>query len=224
MEHAIKHGPVFSTLHVTLNTGETVIGEKGAMISMTPSVELKAKTAGKGIFGAAKAMIGGEALFSTTFTAQENNSEVVLAPSSPGDIIHFSLNGQKILAQGGTYLAGTEGLELGTQGSLRGALMGEGLFLQTISGTGDVWLSSYGAVYVKELGEGEEYSVDNGNMVAFESSVSFTIKKATKGLFSTFASGEGFVSRFKGPGKVWIQTRSITGLAALLMPYIQKKN
>lgn len=224
MNHSIKNGPVFSTLHVTLNTGESVIGEKGAMISMTPSVELKARTTGKGVFGAMKSMIGGEALFSTTFTATENNSEVVLAPSSPGDIIHFPLSGQKILAQGGAYLAGTTGLELGTQGSLRGALMGEGLFLQTISGTGDVWLSSYGAVYIKELGPGEEYSVDNGNMVAFEDSVTFTIKKATKGLFSTFASGEGFVSRFKGPGKVWIQTRSVSGLAQILMPYMQKKN
>lgn len=224
MQHSIKHGPVFSTLHVTLNSGEQIIGERGAMISMTPTVELKAKTTGKGVMGAMKSMIGGEALFSTTYTAQENNSEIVLAPSSPGDIIHFAINGKKILAQGGSYLAGTSGLQLGTQGSLRGALMGEGLFLQTISGIGDVWLSSYGAVYVVELAAGQEYSVDNGNMVAFEESVSFSIKKATKGLFSTFASGEGFISRFKGPGKVWIQTRSISGFAQLLMPYLSKKS
>ncbi len=224
MDHKIENGPVFSTLHLTLHTGESVIGEAGSMIAMTPSVELKAKTTGKGVFGAVKSMIGGESLFSTTYTATENNSEVVLAPSSPGDIVHFSLSGKKIFAQGGAYLAGSSGLELGTQGSLRGALMGEGLFLQTISGNGDVWLSSYGAVFVKELGPGEEYSVDNGNLVAFEDGVSYTIKKAAKGLFSTFASGEGFVSRFKGPGKVWLQTRSIQGFAAVLMPFIQKKN
>lgn len=224
MTHSIEHSPVFSTLKVTLDAGESIIGEQGAMISMSPSIELQAKTSGKGIFGAVKSMVGGESLFSTTYTANENNSELVLAPGSPGDIIHYEMTGRTILAQGGAYLAGTTGLELSTQGSLRAMVMGEGLFLQRISGNGHVWLSCFGAVYEKQLGPGEEYSVDNSNLLAFEEGVTYQIKKATKGLFSTFASGEGFVSRFTGPGKVWIQTRSVRGLAQVLMPFMQKSS
>jgi uncharacterized protein (TIGR00266 family) len=101
---------------------------------------------------------------------------------------------------------------------------GEGLFLQRISGSGDLWLSSYGAVMIKELSVGEEYVVDTGNMIAFDESVTYSINKAAKGLFSSFASGEGLVCRFRGPGRVWIQTRSLGGLAKLLMPFFPKSS
>ena len=33
------------------------------------------------------------------------------------------------------------------------------------------------------------------------------------GFFSSFFSGEGLVSRVKGPGKIYLQSRSIEGLA-----------
>ena len=34
------------------------------------------------------------------------------------------------------------------------------------------------------------------------------------GLFSSLFSGEGLVTRIEGKGKIWIQTRSMVGLAA----------
>jgi uncharacterized protein (TIGR00266 family) len=223
VKHVIEHGPVFSTLKVTLDQGETVRAEAGAMISMSPSVDLKAKKSAKGIFGSIKAMVGGESFFASEYTATEPSSEVVFAPSSPGDIIHFSLQGQSIFAQSGAYLAGSPGLELSTKGSVRSMISGEGLFLQKITGTGDVWLNSFGAVYEVALAAGQEYVVDTGNMVAYEESVTYTIKKASKGIFSSLASGEGLVCRFAGPGKVWIQTRSIPALASLIQPYLSSR-
>ncbi|MFQ3548019.1 MAG: AIM24 family protein, partial [Termitinemataceae bacterium] len=54
---------------------------------------------------------------------------------------------------------------------------------------------------------------------ALRDSVSYTINKASRGLFTTLASGEGLVCRFRGPGKVWIQTRNISALAQVLRPY-----
>jgi uncharacterized protein (TIGR00266 family) len=219
MKHSIEHGPVFSVLRIALDAGEGVRAEGGAMIAMSTTVELKAKTSGKGVFGAIGAMVGGESLFASEYHATAAGDEVVLAPATPGDIVHIPLKGAVIYAQSGAYLAGSLGLTLTTQGSLRALVSGEGLFLQKISGEGDLWLASYGAIMVKQLGVGEEYKVDTGNMVAFEESVTYTINKAARGIFSSLASGEGLVCKFRGPGKVWIQTRSLAGLAQQLKPF-----
>lgn len=45
-----------------------------------------------------------------------------------------------------------------------------------------------------------------------------------QGIFSTIASGEGLVSRFQGPGRIWIQTRNIFAFAQLLFPFSQNKS
>lgn len=222
MQLSIEHGPVFSFLRVVLNQGEQFRAEAGAMLAMSSTITLEAKSAGKGVFGALKAAVGGESLFASLFTATNGSGEILLAPGSPGDIVRFDLQGETILAQGGSYLAGSTDLQLSTQGSLRGLISGEGLFLQKISGTGTLFLNSYGSIIEKDLAPGEVYVVDSGHMVAFQESVSYEVKKAAKGIFSSIASGEGLVSHFRGPGKVWIQTRNIKALAELLGQFIVK--
>lgn len=224
MKYQIENGPVFTTLQVILSKGEAFRAEAGAMIGMTSSIDLEAKTSGKGAFGAIKAAIGGESLFASLFTATEENSELLLAPSVPGDIIPFEMTGNTIFAQGGSYLAGSPDLELSTQGSLRALVSGEGLFLQKITGHGTVFLNSYGAIIKKTLAAGQTYRVDTGHIVAFEESVQYKIRKASKGLFSTFASGEGLICEYTGPGVIWIQTRNIPALAQVLSPFLPQKN
>jgi uncharacterized protein (TIGR00266 family) len=94
---------------------------------------------------------------------------------------------------------------------------GEGLFLLKATGTGPVYLSSYGAIHEVELEPGEEYTVDTGHIVAFEESATFDVRRVG-GLKSTLFSGEGLVCTFTGPGKVWLQTRSQDALLAWLIP------
>ncbi len=222
MNFNIEHEPVFTTLRVSLEKGESFKAEAGAMMSMSPAVQLEAKTTGKGLFGSIKAAVGGEGFFASLFTAVDGPGEVVLGPASPGDIIQMELSNQTLFTQAGAYLAGSTGLVLSTQGSAKALFSGEGLFLSKITGTGTVFISSYGAIYLKELSSGEKYIVDTGHIVAFEDTISYTIKKAAKGLFSTVASGEGLVCEYSGPGKIWIQTRNIGALAKLLIPFMPK--
>ena len=221
MDFKISHSPVFTTLTVQMMKGEKLKAEAGAMISMSPGIELQAKASGKGLLGTLAAAVGGESLFGSLFTANEAG-ELVLAPGVPGDIIQLQMRGDTIMAQGGAYLAGAESLELSTQGSLKAMVSGEGLFLSKISGSGELFLNSYGAVYTKELRAGETYIVDCGHIVAFEASVSYKLKKAARGLFSTLASGEGLVGEYSGPGKLWIQTRNIKALAGILSPLMAR--
>ena len=222
MEYTIEHGPVFTILRIKLIQGEQFRAEAGAMVSMSPTLKLEAKSTGKGLMGSLKAAVGGESFFATLFTAESGPGELVLAPSMMGDILKMDLSGNTIYAEGGAYLAGSPGLELSTKGSFKAMISGEGLFLQKISGSGVVFLNSYGAVFDKNLAPGETYIVDTNHIVAFEETVQYKVKKAARGLFSTLASGEGLVCEYTGPGKIWIQTRALSAFAHAIARYISK--
>ena len=64
-----------------------------------------------------------------------------------------------------------------------------------------------------------EYIVDTSHLVAYEPQLKLKLQMAG-GIFSSFFSGEGLVTRVEGNGKIWIQTRSIGGLAGWLNPKI----
>ena len=101
-------------------------------------------------------------------------------------------------------------------------ISGEGLFLQKISGTGIVFLNSFGAVFEKTLAPGEVHIVDTNHIVAFEETIQYKIKKAAKGIFSSLASGEGLVCEYTGPGKMWVQTRALSALAGAIGKFLTR--
>jgi len=232
MRHQILYQPSFSLAVVSLERGEQILAESGAMVSMSPTIKLEAKMSGGGVLGALKSAVGGESMFRTTFTAESGPGEITFAPSALGDIMAVELTGTKFFVQPGSYLAGDTGLNISVQGSVRGMLSGEGLFLLTVQGSGLLLLSSFGAIHAKELGPGEEYIVDTGHIVAFESSVDYRLEKATgksqgvggflKGMVQSALSGEGFVCRYRGPGRIYIQTRQLPGFAQQLIPFLPK--
>ncbi len=234
MKHQILYQPSYSLAVVQLEKGEQIMAESGAMVSMSPTIKMEAKMSGGGMFGALKSAVGGESIFRTTFKAETGAGEVTFAPSAMGDIATVTLNGPKFFVQPGSYLAGDAALNISVQGSLRGMLSGEGLFLLTIEGNGLLMLSSFGAIHTKDLAAGEEYIVDTGHIVAFDSSVSYAIEKAAgksegvggflKGMVQSAMSGEGFVCRYKGPGRVYMQTRQLAGFASDIIPFLPKPN
>ena len=59
--------------------------------------------------------------------------------------------------------------------------------------------------------------MDDGHLVAYDPSLTLRIALAG-GLTASLFSGEGFVTRVVGSGTVYIQTRSVRGLAAWLNP------
>lgn len=234
MDYEILYQPSYSLARVQLGEGEAITAESGAMVSMSPTIHLEAKMAGGGLMGAVKSAIGGESLFRTTFTAQSGAGEVLLAPATTGDIIGMQMAGQSLFVQPGSYLAGATGLNIGIQGSPRAMLSGEGLFLLTVSGAGLLLLSSFGAIHKVTLAPGEEYIIDSGHMVAFDSNISYTVEKASghsqglggflKGVVTSALTGEGLVCRYRGPGDIYLQTRSFQSFIRMLVPFLPEKN
>ena len=194
----------FATVQVPAN--ETLKVEASAMATMDTNFKMKTKF--KGGIGR---MVTGESLFINEFTAEGGPGEIGIAPGAPGDLSHQYLDGNTIFLQNSAFVACTENVNVETkwQGLTKGFFSGESLFLIRCSGVGDLWFNTYGAII--EIDVTEDYVVDTGNIVGFTEGLEYKITKVG-GYKSLFFSGEGFVCRFSGKGKVWIQTRGVDAL------------
>ncbi len=217
MRYQINHRPSFSLLEVELSSGESIQAEAGAMVHMSPTIKLETKAKG-GVFGALKrSMLGGESFFINTFRGP---GTLGLAPPYPGDIEALEINGT-FYAQSGAFLASSEGISIDTKwGGAKTFFGREGLFLLKMSGKGMVFLSSFGAIYKKELHD-EHFVIDTGHMVAFTEGLDFKVKRVG-GLKSTLFSGEGLVAEFHGTGTLYIQTRSMDSFINWIIPNLPK--
>jgi len=224
VQHTIHYQPSYSLLQLLLEEGEAVQAEAGAMVSMTPNVQMQTQARGGILGGLKRAVLGGESFFINTFTSNGGQGELTLAPTLPGDMMHVPLSGEGMYVQSGSYISSTPGIEVDTKwGGARGFFSGEGLFLLKCEGQGDLFVSSYGAIHAVELAAGQTYIVDTGHMVAFEATMTYSVKGAG-GLKETLLSGEGLVSQFVGPGRLYLQSRSMDAFLKFLVPKLPKGN
>lgn len=211
METEIRSRPSFAHVLVRLAQGDRIVAESDAMASMSSAITLRTRWNG-GFFAAIlRKLFGGESLFVNEFSTQ-SRGELVLTQPLPGDIECVDLKGQALYLQPGAFLACDPGVRLGLgYAGLRSMIGREGLFRLKVSGHGRVFFGAYGGIVAKDL-EGE-YVVDSGHLVAYEPSVQLRLGMAA-GLFSSLFSGEGLVMRLRGPGRIYLQTRSLQGLAS----------
>ena len=217
MQATIEGGPAFAFINVDLNPGETVVAESDAMSSMAADLDMDAKFNGGFFSGILKKFFGGESLFVNHYTNKTSDvRRVTLVQATPGNIREVQLGGETICLQPGAYVASTPELKLKARwAGFKSWFSREGLFKLTVSGTGTLWYGAYGELLEKQV-DGE-YIVDTAHLVAYEPHMKLKIQLAG-GLFSSLFSGEGFVTRIEGQGKITIQTRSLSGLAGWLNP------
>ncbi|MBI3731299.1 MAG: TIGR00266 family protein [Burkholderiales bacterium] len=218
LKFKIDGSPDFGFVTVQLPPGQMLKVEASAMATMDTNLVMKTK-----MKGGISRMLSGENLFLNEFTAENGPGEIGIAPATPGDLIHRYLRGETLYLQSGAFVASTPGINIETkwQGFTKGFFSGESLFLIRASGEGDLWLNSYGAIIEIDVKDG--YVVDTGNIVAFTEGLEYSISKVG-GYKSLFFSGEGFVCRFKGEGKLWIQTRSVGAFAGWAGKYRPTKD
>lgn len=227
MRHEILDKPDYSLLRVTFERpGERLVAESGAMVSKSSGLAIETAMRG-GVLGAAKRkLLGGESLFQNTFVASAPGDEVLLAPASEGDIEHKVLGpGEIFHLQSGCYVAHAgDGLTIDTRwAGFKSFFASVGLFMLKLTGPGEVWFSSYGAIRAHELAPPEVLVVDTGHIVGFGHGVDYEVKNFN-GFKGLFFSGEGFVAHFRGHGTVYLQTRNPTSLAGFLEPFRPQKS
>ena len=224
MEYEISGGS-FPIVICTLQKGETMKNETGAMAFMTSDMKMETNTGGGLLKGIGRAL-SGDTIFLNFFTAESDGEQVGFSACTPGKIIPIRLDGSNsIIGQKNAFLAAEESVDvdiyfrnkLGT-----GIFGGEGFILQKFTGNGMVFLEVDGEVIERDLKPGEVLLVDPGHIAAMEESIDFDIERV-KGA-KNILFGEGlYFSKLTGPGKVWIQTMPISKLAESIIPFLPER-
>jgi len=221
MQVNILYRPAHTLAQVWLSANESVIAESGAMIGMTPNVQIQ--TQAGGLMKGLKRLFGGESFFRNTFTASGGNGEVLLAHSLCGDIASLEMTQQGYFIQSSCFIASSSGVEIDSKwGGAKGFFSGAGLVTlkATSNGPGQVIVGAFGGI--QEIPINGDFVIDTGHLVAWDASLTYKIGKSGSGWIASFFSGEGLVCHFQGQGRVWIQTRNSAGygqeVGALLPP------
>ncbi len=219
MQCDIRYKPAFAAIFATLEPGESITAEAGAMVSMDSMLTMKTQFSG-GFFAALiRKFLGGESLFVNVFTNQTQRPlQVVLTQSLVGDIGEIELKGREICFQPGAYIAHTPGVKMGVRwAGFASWFAGEGLFKLKLGGRGKVFFGAYGGITKKTITG--QFIVDNSHLVAYEPAIKMGVG-LSGGLIGSVTSGEGFVNRLSGKGDIYLQSRSIGGLVNFIRPQI----
>lgn len=225
LEYNIE-GDNLQVLRLRLKPGQEVFAEAGKMLYKFPQVSWETRMTGSSlgdkIWGAVKRKLMGESLFLTYFKTP-SPAEVGFAGSYPGRIQPFELRaGQSILVQRDSFLCAqaTARLDIALVRKLgAGFFGGEGFILEKLTGPGTVFIHGGGDFIEFTLGQGEILQVDTGCVVAFDDSVDYDIQMAG-GIRTALFGGEGlFLATLRGPGRVIVQSMTLSKLRSELAPW-----
>ena len=222
MKYEIK-GNELPVVICYLENGETMITERGSMSWMSPNMKMETTSNG-GIGKALGRMFAGEALFQNRYTATGGNGMIAFASSFPGQIRPWEIGpGREVIVQKSGFLAAEESVELSVffQKKLGAGLFGgEGFIMQRLSGQGTAFLEFDGHVVEYNLQPGQQIVIDTGYLAAMDATCNMEIK-SVPGLKNMVFGGEGFFNTvITGPGRVWLQTMPLSGVAAEILKFM----
>lgn len=222
MQYEIVGGS-FPAVKCKLAQGEVMKCEGGSMSWMDAGIKMSTEGGG-GIGKALGRAFSGESIFFNNYEATKDDSEITFASSFPGTIIPVTLqSGQTIIAQKESFLACEKSVDVAMHFHKKvgsGVFGGMGFFLQKFTGPGTVFLEIDGAMVEYELAPGEVKMIDGPHMAILGEGVKFDIERI-KGAKNMLLGGEGlFLTRVEGPGKIWLQTMPLSGVADTLARYL----
>ena len=226
MNYEIKGGNL-PVVICTLQPGETMVTESGAMSWMSPNMKMETGAKG-GLGGAFGRMFSGESIFQNRYTAQKDEGLIAFASSFPGEIRAVDIApGRSIVVQKRGFLACTEGVELSVFFQKKfgtGFFGGEGFIMQKLHGTGMAFVEIDGYVVEYELQAGQQMLIDTGYLAAMSGSCTIDIQ-TVKGIGNVLFGGEGlFNTVVTGPGKIYLQTMPISNVAGAIASVMPKSN
>ena len=224
MNYEIKGTPL-PVVIMTLEAGERIKTDKGAMSWMSPNMEMSTN-AGGSIGKAFGRMFSGESMFQNVYTCQGGPGVLACASSFPGEILAVRISSEtSIVAQKSAFMASEAGVEMSVHFQKKagaGFFGGEGFILQKFTGDGYVFLEIDGSVIEYNLAAGQSLVVDTGNLAVMDATVSVDIQ-GVKGVGNALFGGEGFFNTVvTGPGRVWLQTMPRNAVASAVAPFIVK--
>ncbi len=220
MEIEILGQGAFESALIHLEPGEKFISESGAMYRASPNVDIDVTTQSRGsggILSGVKRLLARENFFFSTYTTNDRQpGEVGLAPTHQGEVFQVDVDPTAHwICAGGSYLGSTSGLEVTTKfQGLKGFVSGESLVFVEVAGSGQLLVNAFGRLVETEVEDA--ITIDTGHLVAFESTLQYTITKAGTSWLQSWLAGEGFVMNFTGRGRILTQSHNPSSFGAVL--------
>jgi uncharacterized protein (AIM24 family) len=199
-------GELVPMLHCTLDGSMPVYFEHHVVLWKDPQLAIKLRA----VKGAFRRVVAGRQIF---LTEAKGRGEIAFSRDAVGHVFPLELpRGATILVREHQFLAAT-GSTRYSASRLRGItnnLFGDNGFwvdrFEARDGDGVVWLHGYGNVFEKRLEPGEEIDVEPGGWIYMDPEVRMrpTVYGLRTGLFA--GVGQLVFNRFRGPGRVGIQT------------------
>ncbi len=225
MNYQIKGEPL-PVVICTLDSGESIMCESGAMSWMSPNMQMETVGGGVGkIFGR---MLSGESMFQNRYTAAGGTGMIAFASHFPGSIRAVQITPDKpIVVQKSAFLACEPSVELSIffQKKLGAGLFGgEGFIMQKLSGTGIAFIEIDGYAMEYDLKPGQQIIADTGYLATMDSTCKMDVQ-TVKGVKNVVFGGESlFNTVITGPGRVILQTMPASAFAVMLGSMIPGKN
>jgi uncharacterized protein (TIGR00266 family) len=211
-------GDDMQLVEISLDPGEAVRAEAGAMTYMEGGIDMQTSTGG-GVFKGFKRMITGASFFITNFTYQgSGQGKVAFAAPYPGKIVAIDLRSYdgQFICQKDAFLCAAQGVEIEVAFTKRlgaGLFGGEGFILQRLEGDGLAFVHAGGTLIKKRLMPGQMLRVDTGCIVGFSKGVNYDIQ-FVGGFKNALFGGEGlFLATLTGPGEVYLQSLPFSRMA-----------
>ncbi|MBQ1533335.1 MAG: TIGR00266 family protein [Erysipelotrichaceae bacterium] len=222
MEYEIIGGS-FPAVNVTLEKGETVFTQSGAMAWSDMNISMETNAEGGLLKSLGRALSGASLMF-VRHTAMEDDANITFSASFPGEIREFKVDADhEYIAQKSAFLVAEEGVEVDATVSKSfwaGLVGGEGIILQRYSGDGSILVEIDGSVVELDLEPGQQIKIETGHVALFESTVQYNVE-SVKGFKNILFGGQGlFLTTLTGPGKVYLQTLTAQDMAQKLIPFI----
>lgn len=211
----------------SVEPGETLITESGAMSWMTPNMKMETTTGG-GLGKALGRMFSGDTLFQNHYTAHGGTGQITFASSFPGSIKALEIApGKEVVVQKSAFLASESSVDLSIFFQKKigsGFFGGEGFIMQKLSGHGTAFVEIDGYAVEYELAAGQSMVVDTGYLAMMDATCSMEIV-SVPGVKNMLFGGEGvFNTVVSGPGKITLQTMPVNVVAGSIARFIPTSN
>lgn len=218
-------------LSVEFEPNDAIVAESNAMVMTDGGVSVEGKMQGGFFSSLARNLFSNESFFQQVLKADKGRAgQALLAPQLPGDIEIIDVGIKQFFLNSGCYMASdaTVSTTQRLNNSVLGAFFGStgGLVIMRTEGSGKLCMSGFGQIVKVTVAKDQEIMVDNGHVVAWETSLDYRVTSASdkSGFFgrmiSTAKSGEFLVTRFKGEGAVYICSRNQTSFEGYIRSLI----
>src|SRR5438067_9921847 len=223
-------GTVMPVLELSMQPNDKVFAESGQLAWMSMAVQMHTSTSAGGqqggFLGALGRAVAGGTLFMTEYTAAGGPGLLAFAAKLPGQILPMEVTpGQGYLVHRHGFMCATPGVQFsnGFQQKLgAGVFGGTGFRMQRLQGQGQAWVELNGEVVVYDLQPGNTLRVHPGHVGMYQDGVQFNITTVPGIKNALFGADVISLAALTGPGKAWLQSKSMSHLAHAVAEYLPR--